>query len=346
MAASIHEHLARVLTAVEIQSSNAFRFAGSEPIRFPEIFGPVQLPGFPHHPLPDNPLVRALQGILYRRCYSHDFDGRTDFPFDDAAVPQAEVIERLAAANVGREAWDRGWKIYQVGAQGEVSLLKGDRQRVSRPGEYVIEGEPHRRIEVGMRVSVRVLPESRTLQPGFYFMFGETPSDSWDEYHTIRYYINAGQDATVEMVGYLTRQLNRFQVPFHMKALSVPGWYSRSDSMVLYGARRDHGIIGRVLAHCPRSILDHLAPATPLFTKRLADGIGLAEDPRTGESFGMHRCRLLAEGIVDAWAEGLQTLSARARAVIKRFSVNGLDIERPYLQNRWTVDLFETIRVA
>lgn len=345
MSASIHEQLAGVLEAVEIESPNSFRFAGSEPVRFPDAVGSVQLPGHPQHPMSDNPLIRALQGVFYRRCYTHRFERGASFSFDEVAGPQPELIDRLAGANSGRESWDRGWRVYHVGPQNEVSLIKGDRQRVSMPGDYLNDDGPHRRVEVGARVSVRMLPESRSLQPGFYFMFGETPSDVWDEYHTVRYYINATLDATVEMMRYLTRQLNRFQVPFQMKALSVPAWYSRSDSLVLYGARRNHGIIGRVLSHCPRTVLHRLAPATPLFTKRLTDGIGLAEDPRTGESFGMHRCRLLAEAVVDAWAQGLQSVSARARAVIKRFAANGLDIERPYLQSRWIVDLFEPIRV-
>jgi hypothetical protein len=344
VAVSIHHQLAAILGAFEVLSPNAFRFAGSEPIVFPDM-APVQLPGQPYHPLPESPLVRALQSVLYRRCYSHRFDRTGSFSFDETAVPQAELIDRLAGANLSRETWDCGWRIYSVGTLGEVSLIKGDRQRIAKPGEYLIEGEPHRRLEVGFKVSVRMLPESRLLQPGFYFIFGETPSDVWDEFHTVRYYINATQDATVEMVKYLTRQLNRFQVSFQMKALSVPAWYSRSDSMVLYGARRDHGIIRRILGQCPRTILDQLLPSTPLFSKPLIDGIGLAEDPRTGESFGMHRCRLLAEAIVDAWAQGLQSVSARARAVVNRFLQNGLDVERPYLQSRLTVDLFDPIQL-
>lgn len=343
---SIHDDLAQVLGAVEIHSSDSFSFAGSMPIRLSMLPGPVQLPGHPYHPLSDNPMVRAMQSVLYRRCYSHPFDQANGLAFDDAAAPDTGLIDRLAEANCSCETWDRGWRVYSAGYQGDVSLIKGDRQRVSKPGEYVIEDEPYRRVDVGARVSVRLVPESRSLQPGFYFMFGETPSDIWDEYHTVRYYINATPDTTVEMVRYLTFQLNRYQVPFQMKALTVPAWYSRSDSMVLYTARRDHGIISRIIGYCPREILNRLLPATPLFTKTLLSGVGLAEDPKTGESFGMHRCRLIAEAIVDAWFQGLQSVSARARAVIKRFSLNGLDIERPYLGNRWTVDLFETIRPA
>jgi hypothetical protein len=65
----------------------------------------------------------------------------------------------------------------------------------------------------------------------------------------------------------------------------------------------------------------------------------VAAEPGTGESFGLHRCRLCAEGIVDAWGEGKQDASARLTAAAARFATAGLDITRPYLGARW-VDLF------
>jgi hypothetical protein len=343
---SIHEQLAPILGVIEILGPTALRFAGGPVLQFPDGPAPAQLPGHPFHPLSDNALVRTLQGVLYRRCYSHPFDPTGGPPYDAYAQPQPELIDRLAAANAGREGWDRGWRVYSAGPTGDVSLVKGDRQRTAAPGEYVLEGEPFRRPVVGSEVSVRTVPDSRTLQPGFYFTFGDTPADVWDEYHTVRYYVNARPELTIDLLRHLTAQLNRYQVAFKMKALSVPAWYTRSDSLVLYVARRDHGIVARIIGHAPRAVLTGLAADTPLFTKRLCPGVGLAEDPRTGESFGMHRCRLVAEGVADAWAKGLQTVSARARAVIKRFAANGLDVERPYLQSRWTVDLFEPIRFA
>ena len=71
--------------------------------------------------------------------------------------------------------------------------------------------------------------------------------------------------------------------------------------------------------------------ATPLFTKTLWPGIGAAVEPGSGESFGSHRCRLTAEGIVDAWREGEQKTQARLVAIAKRFLGAGLDLTRPWL---------------
>jgi hypothetical protein len=43
---------------------------------------------------------------------------------------------------------------------------------------------------------------------------------------------------------------------------------------------------------------------TPLFTKRLFEGISVAEEPlkkKGKESFGQHRCRIISEGIFKAY---------------------------------------------
>ena len=77
-----------------------------------------------------------------------------------------------------------------------------------------------------------------------------------------------------------------------------------------------------------------------MFTKALQAGIGMAEEPGSGESFGMHRCRLVAEGIIDAWTTGSQTTEARLEAVEKRFAAGGFQLARPYL-NGGSIDLFE-----
>ena len=59
--------------------------------------------------------------------------------------------------------------------------------------------------------------------------------------------------------------------------------------------------------------------------------IGLAEDPGTGESFGMHRSRLLADGLLRAHEHRLRTAAARLPVVVERFAEDGLDLQRPFL---------------
>jgi hypothetical protein len=74
-----------------------------------------------------------------------------------------------------------------------------------------------------------------------------------------------------------------------------------------------------------------LRRTTPMFTRRLAAGLAVAEDPGDGRSFGQHRCQLVAEGIVRAFAATKMTSDQLTRAIAARFAEEGLAIERPWL---------------
>ena len=119
--------------------------------------------------------------------------------------------------------------------------------------------------------------------------------------------------------------------------LNLPGGFvlkgdiTRPDGTVLYVARDWFQIVARILCTLPAPVAAGLRPRVPLFTWRLRPGVGVAEEPNTGESFGMHRCRLVAEGIFDAWQLGHQSVAARLRAVAARFAMNGFEIDAPYL---------------
>jgi hypothetical protein len=174
-------------------------------------------------------------------------------------------------------------------------------------------------------------------------MYGETLSDVWDEHSLVRFYFHATSDGAPALVDYLTATLNRYQVPFRMKALSEPAMYQRSDAMVLYVSRRHYEITARLVLDIPSDIAGQLRSTTPFFTRPLQDGIGIAEDPNTGESFGMHRCRMVAEGIVDAWMQSDQSVEGRLAAIAARFAANGCNLHLPYL-SPGSVDLQEIPR--
>ena len=83
---------------------------------------------------------------------------------------------------------------------------------------------------------------------------------------------------------------------------------------------------------CRTRVADGLDAATPVFTKVLAPGIGLAEDPGEKLSFGEHRCRILADGLVSAQEQGRRALADRMAIVQARFAEAEVDLERPFLK--------------
>jgi hypothetical protein len=59
----------------------------------------------------------------------------------------------------------------------------------------------------------------------------------------------------------------------------------------------------------------------------------------------MHRCQLLAEGIVRAHEQGGGSLEQRLSTVVSCFAESGISLERPFL-NPGSEDIYETLAAA
>jgi hypothetical protein len=323
---SIDRDLIEIFERLEIQSPAMLQFGG-EAIPVNQSPVPPQLAAI--HPLPSDPLIRELQSLLYLRCYTQRL---ADGPLTaEKAAPDPNFIARLSAANRSNSGWEGGWSIYEMAATGQAWLVKGDRQRTALPGEYITSGTPGMMPQSGQIVQVQVPRESATAQAGFYFIYGETLADVWDERSIVRFYFHAPYEIVPDLISEVSFRLNRFRVPFQMKALNDPLLYERTDAAVLYVARRHAAFAARLVGQLPQDVIDGLRASVPLFTRKLRRGVGTAEDPGTGESFGMHRCRLVAEGVVDAWRRGEGTNAPRLRSVEARFRMNGLKLSECWL---------------
>jgi hypothetical protein len=79
----------------------------------------------------------------------------------------------------------------------------------------------------------------------------------------------------------------------------------------------------------------HFRTEVPLFTKLLAPGLALAEEPdckfAAVESFGMNRCQIVANGLLEARATGDESPQSRMAFIDKHFSLLGIDWQHSYL---------------
>jgi hypothetical protein len=75
-----------------------------------------------------------------------------------------------------------------------------------------------------------------------------------------------------------------------------------------------------------------------LFTKLLAPGLACAEEPdqKFGEqeSFGTHRCQIIANGLIAAWQQGDDSPEGRMASIFKHFSLQKIQLQCPYLNPR------------
>jgi hypothetical protein len=76
-----------------------------------------------------------------------------------------------------------------------------------------------------------------------------------------------------------------------------------------------------------------------MFTREFARGIGAAQDPGKGASFGMHRCGLVALALLKANANGIFNCDGKMALIEQCFSDVGIDLNTPYL-NSGEFDLF------
>ena len=166
--------------------------------------------------------------------------------------------------------------------------------------------------------------ESSTMQPGYYFAFGSYAEEEFDAPSIVRFYWAVKSSGAVALMGGITETLNRLRTPFRFKMGVEAHSYGRLDAAVLYVHKRFYQITARLIAPVYGQPSRHLLAGAPMFTKPLAPGLALAEDPGSGESFGMQRCRVLAAAILGARPVSLD-------AVIRGMEAAGVRADAPYL---------------
>ena len=337
MREQLNAQLRKIVRAVEARSTDSFTFAGRHFSLGAQ--GGMHAHGFAQQPPQGTPLAKLLEQTFYQYCSCRTFDGalRDEQPLN---VQGVDLTPALSEANATRERWETGWQVYQLLPSGQVLAHKDGRTRALWPGEFLSTDAPGHAPRPGMNLSVFFTRETKTMQPGFYFAFGEAQAGELDSFSLARFYWNVRAEGAVALVRAVTRGLNRFQVPFRFKCLTNSAFYTRNDAAVLYVDKRFFRVTARVLANMYDEVARHLRPDAPLFTKPLAAGLALAEEPYTGESFGMQRCRILAEAVLTAHARGHRDEASRLEEVERHFAAYGLKLEAPYLNPR-SIDQYE-----
>lgn len=278
---------------------------------------------------PAEPLfMAALEGELYSRLYVRPQPAAASI---SDPLAQRDHLSALSAANGGVGTWEPGWRVVTVEVDGRYGVTKDEVTFWVRP-----EGLRTRtgRARAGDFCRVWVGKEMRHLLPGFYFAYGN--GDQQEERDRpdplLRFYWHLTRETAVEYMGLVTSLFNRAGIPFRTKVMADPGAYVRADAGVLYLERRFFAPARPLVRRVHEALAARLRPETPMFTKRLADGLGLAEDPAGGMSFGQSRCRLAARGLWACFRRGLSGADARLSSIAEAFRVAGLDPSAPHLE--------------
>jgi len=275
-----------------------------------------------------NYLRHRLQSQLYSDFYVRGGASPQLWDQDGGAADPVSFVEALSAANTGNGCREDGWEVLTAAADEVTARRHGVTLWIGRADCCVAADHV---ITAGARVSLRLPKELPHISPGYYMVLGDQSAASDKEDRLVRLYWNLTADGAAAFVGAATTLLNGAGVFFRLKVLNDQRSYARCDAGVIYLQRDDYvsaaGIISRIHADVAR----FLKPATPVFTKVLAPGCGLAEDTGRAESFGEHRCRLLAEGMVRAYERRVRSLDARLAIVEECYRQEGLELAQPYL---------------
>lgn len=322
----LHADLLTVLDSVEILTATSYRLLDRE-VRDLEADAASSIAASPvDTPLMVSTLAMAVYAQLYIRPTT---PGRTR----PDLLAQRDLVAALSAANTGQGTWEPGWRIVEVDDDDRVAVIKDavifwvPRSGLRTSEEQVVPGQFCR---------VRVAKELRNLMAGYYVAVGDgdVQDGGDDTTRLVRFYWHVTAAGAIPFIGAVSSTLNRLGIPFRAKVLSDPVAYQRADAGVLYLDQRDYEATRHAIAEVHRVISPYLRPEIPLFTKPLAPGLSLAEDPGNGSSFGQHRCQLIAQALWQSFTRSDRDRDAHAATLARVFQQAGLNPCYPYLEPR------------
>lgn len=246
----------------------------------------------------------------------------TDAP--PASMNGAEFLASLQAANPIASRYDDGWTVTRADAGGVWTVNAAQQQRFAAFNEIVPLANA---IAPGLPVRLVPLRETVTGPAGHYLISGRPGFDPQTG-RQVRFYWNVAPNGAALFLREIGTRLDRRRIPFQAKVPVAPSLYARTDAGVLYLNDEDVEAARDAIAAAYGVLDRHLRPSVPLFAREIAPGLAFAESPPTRESFGMHRCGLIAEGLVLAQQRGAREPEQQLAILRERLSAYGLDLDR------------------
>ena len=248
--------------------------------------------------------------------------------------------EQLHTSNKSKGFFDADWQIIKQENDGSLAVKKRDLTLHVERERHLQMGQTDAKL--GDVVAIR-MPQN-LVQNGFYMAIGNAGRHSNNNSDIlVRVYFNLNPEGAVKVMESLTTQLNAIPLPFSFKALYNPEDYRRYDSAVLYFEKSSYKAMEPVLKSIYTKHKSHFGKEVPLFTKILAPGLAIAEEPdhkfSPEESFGLNRCHLVANGYLATWRQGEQSPETKVISILQQFNLAGLEWQRPYL-NAHSEDIY------
>ncbi|MFE2880167.1 lanthionine synthetase LanC family protein [Streptomyces roseus] len=266
----------------------------------------------------------TLANLIYDSCYVRPR------PYTAGADMLAERDFQMALARsgpIGGQAWDGGWQPGSACDGGSMTLLRDGVRFLAGSGDIRCSDEAG-------SWQVRVPTDYHNLLPGYFLVIGgDQRALTRDSVPILRFYWHLKAESAPRFLGIVRRVLDSIAVPYRVKVLKSPQAYRRADAGVLYLAGSCFPEARDALIRVHRAMEDSLRGEVPMFTKRLARGLAVAEDPGNGLSFGQDRCLLVARALWEGHCGARTNPQSKRDALEAAFSTRGIDPDTPFMSN-------------
>jgi hypothetical protein len=301
---------------------------------------------------------RFLSLQLRNFLYDIYFSGSRTHPTDALDTPlennrawgiNLDFFTALRQNNSGQGFGDPDWVVIGQDDDGLVAVQKQELTLYLIPEQhlYPIEQSTARcfadAARVGTTVTVK-MPHNR-LQNGCYIAVGDAgliePEDTEPR---VNIFFNLVAEGAASVMQIMTTHLNTLQIPFTFKLPYDPLDYDRQDTAILSFYKPQYPKVWQALNALYPQARSHFRATVPFCTKPLAPGIALAEEPDSKfsaqETFGTHRCQLIANGLLEA--QGERAIEFRLVAILNQFYEAALELEYAHL-NAGSEDIYEPL---
>ncbi|KYC37649.1 hypothetical protein WA1_40015 [Scytonema hofmannii PCC 7110] len=253
-----------------------------------------------------------------------------------------EFYDQLHSFNHGQGFLSSGWRVVKHDSDSSLAVNKNGLTVYATRDRHLTPEQ--QTATVGDLIAIR-MPKNM-VQNGFYMAVGNAGPQNHQD--CVRVYFNLTPSGATAVMNSLTAEINAISIPFSFKALYNPDDYKRHDSAVLYFDKKHYQVIQSVLQKVYVENQFYFNTLGPLFTKVLAPGLTLAEEPRykfaEQESFGMNRCQMVANGLLAAWQQGDDSPENRMTAIRQEFALYSIEMQRPYL-NANSEDIYTPLQL-
>jgi hypothetical protein len=265
----------------------------------------------PPAPMSDVPALAVLARI------AEETDLSDGVRVAGALVPARRGLVASALADALHARWFRGEpSAPEVWGQGRTSAAESPGGRL-RGVEFCRRLADALHPEFLRRDGWRFAYRTSAGVPSFVVSTGSTGPDATS------CFLHLQPGTAPEVFARLVSALDGYGVGFRAELAGDPSSCARSDTAVVTVDRGAASALARLALRVHERTPFALASPVPAFTRRLAPGVALADEPGPGTTFGRHRCRVVAAGLV---AAGPGAGPARRRvAVLETLARAGLD---------------------